>query len=120
MEKKLPLAVNIVLSSLSSFGKWPIDQIAGFDGWVSVVIAIVACIAGTEFGLTRRRQPYQIITVGVILVVSVFWYTYLLSRGGVTAPQLLLGLLLYSYIFFALCYALTHLELVVIRSSKTR
>ena len=117
MEKKLPLAINIILSTLSSFGKWPIDQIAGFENWPSIVIAVAACIVGTAYGL-HRQASRVLLVVGVLLVAAVFWYMYLISRGGISGPQLLLGLLLYFYIFFAVCYGLTYLELVAIRRSK--
>jgi hypothetical protein len=118
MEKTLPLAINIVLSSLSSFGKWPIDQIAGFENWPCIVIAIAACIGGTALGI-RRRKTSVLIIVAISLVAAVFWYTYLISRGGIPVPELLLGLLLYFYIFFAVSYGLTYLELIVIQRTKT-
>ena len=118
MEKKLPLAVNIIVSSLSSFGKWPVDQIAGFENWPSIVIALAAGVSGTAYGL-RRRGAHILIIIGITLVAAVFCYSYLISRGGISTLQLLLGLILYFYIFFALSYGLTYLELIAIRRSKT-
>lgn len=118
MENKLPMAIYIIISSLSSFGKWPIDQIAGFENWPSIVIAIAACMGGTALGI-RRRKSHVLVIVGVTLVAAVFWCSYLISRGGVPNDELFVGLLLYFYIFFAASYGLTYLELIVIQRTKT-
>ncbi|HVT93610.1 MAG TPA: hypothetical protein VHD76_12250 [Bryobacteraceae bacterium] len=114
MEQGLPLAINIILSMLSSAGKWPVDPIAGFEGWPAMLIALMAGVTGTLVG-TYRRKPGIALLIGIAVVPAVFGYTYYLSRGGISRIETLVGLFLYFYLFFAVAYGLTCLEIIVMR-----
>lgn len=116
MEKSLPLAINIVLSMLSSVGKWPIDPIGGYEGWPSILIALVACVTGTVLGRYWRKPGFMLL-IGIAVVPVVFGYSNYLSRGGISKPEVLWSLFLYFYLFFAVSYGLTFLEIILIRQA---
>ncbi len=114
-EKYLPIVFglfNALLSALVSYNKLPIATIAGLEP-ESIVVAVIAAAIGTILGLqsiSNKRLKIALIIIGVLFVLALLGYRYILSQGGATIFEVCIAFLLFFYIFVVMFYILTHLE----------
>lgn len=114
-EKYLPIVFglfNALLSALVSYNKLPIATIAGLES-ESVVVAVIAAAIGTILGLqsiSNKRLKIALIIIGVLFVLALLYYRYILSYGGATTFEIGIAFLLFFYIFVVMFYIFTHLE----------
>ena len=107
--------LNTALSSMSSYTSWPLSPIGGFEGH-SIVIALIAAAVGVIVAFKDFSHELAVVVVtGLLVVPALFVYGGILALGGASMWKLLIGLLIYFYIFFAASYILTHLERVILR-----
>lgn len=125
MNKKLPVALSLIhalVSAISSYKAWPLKVIAGLEA-ESIAIAVVAAAIGTILGLikvTNKRLIPVLVVLGLLFVLAVSTYSYILSGAGATPAQLIFALVLLFVIFLIFFYILTHLEKALARAFPAR
>lgn len=125
MEKKLPVALtlfNALVSGISSYKAWPLKVFAGLEV-ESIAIGVVAAAIGTILGLIKvvnRKLVPLLVILGLLFVLAVSTYSYILSRAGATPVQLYFALFLFFIIFLIFFYILTYLEKALARAFPTK
>jgi phosphatidylglycerophosphate synthase len=121
MNKNLAIALSlfhVLLSGLSTYNTWPLKVFAGLE-IESTVVAIVAAAIGTILGLPKivnKKLIPILIVCGIIFVLAVVAYSFILSQPGATPAQLGFALFLFFILFLIFFYVITYLERTLVRT----
>jgi len=125
VDKKLTIVLplfHVLLSGLSSYATWPLRIFAGLE-IESAVIAVIAAAIGTVLGLLRvvnRKLVLLMIVVGMVFVLAVVTYSFILAQAGATSAQLVLAMFMLFLVFLTFFYVLTYLERALVRTLQVK
>lgn len=93
MDKKWPVALTLLhslLSGISSYKIWPLKVFSGLE-IESSLVAIIAAAIGTILELLKVVKRKHILTIdffGLIFVLTILKYSFILSQTGSTPSQI--------------------------------